>query len=267
MIGQFQKVKMRAIEYLNKKVIEGLNNNDPPWLRKNTICGFPINVAYKEPYSAFNFLLLNTSAKQNNFTSKWWGTATEFKTLGAKVFDKPTQVLYGKSGIYEPLLVYNLDQTDFLNRDWFPEVTTDYDSIENIIKNCQVKVEFINNLTEAAYYYPPKDCIEVPSKESFVNLSGFYETYIHELIHWTELRLGWHDFDLYQIPARELRAEIGSALLMTEFGVPHYSSNENVEKFILEWIELINDDPYIMFEVTQAASTAVNYLLENHGVL
>ena len=63
------------------------------------------------------------------------------------------------------------------------------------------------------------DWIQVPPKSCFVN-GSFYPTVLHELSHWSEVRVAW-DREKNGYPMGELIAEIASCYLATELGVPN----------------------------------------------
>lgn len=71
------------------------------------------------------------------------------------------------------------------------------------------------------YYYPPQDYIKFPHKELFLQgpgrLVGYVDSMIHQVGHWTEVRLGWSGS-----PAiRELRVEMVAGFIMTPLGLPN----------------------------------------------
>ena len=69
------------------------------------------------------------------------------------------------------------------------------------------------------------DYIQVPHKGSFFG-GGYYPTVLHELGHWSEVRLGW-DREKNGYPMGELVAELSSTYLTAELGVPNGDHLEN----------------------------------------
>ncbi|MGO9107598.1 MAG: zincin-like metallopeptidase domain-containing protein, partial [Thermoguttaceae bacterium] len=51
---------------------------------------------------------------------------------------------------------------------------------------------------------------------AFVSTGAFYETMLHELAHWSEIRLGW----TANYAMNELIAEIAASFISAELGVP-----------------------------------------------
>ena len=75
---------------------------------------------------------------------------------------------------------------------------TDYEPAEELIRKTEAEIHFGG---DSAFYRPPKpagsfpnhtdgDFIQVPPKSSFIN-GSFYPTILHELAHWSEVRVGW----------------------------------------------------------------------------
>lgn len=70
------------------------------------------------------------------------------------------------------------------------------------------------------------DYIQLPPKERYSPPGAFYETALHELAHWSEVRTGWdHDKNGYALG--ELAAEIAACYLATELRVPQGEGMEN----------------------------------------
>ena len=60
------------------------------------------------------------------------------------------------------------------------------------------------------------DFIMVPHDSAFTTRGAFYETILHELAHWSEIRLGW----TAKYEMNELVAEIAASFISAELGVP-----------------------------------------------
>ena len=115
---------------------------------------------------------------------------------------------------------------------------------------------------DKAFYTPrPRDFIQVPNKERFSNVSDYYETVFHEMIHWTEdkERVGQKKGHTYAFG--ELVAEIGACFLLMELGVPLADNMlVNSQSYIANWLKSMGDDPKFIFDAAAQASKAADYL-------
>ena len=78
------------------------------------------------------------------------------------------------------------------------------------------------------------DYIQVPHKSSFIN-GSYYPTILHELAHWSEVRLQW-DREKQGYPMGELIAEMASCFLATELNIPNGEHLENHAAYLKSWL-------------------------------
>jgi antirestriction protein ArdC len=266
---------------INRRIIRSLENRYIPWQKpwegRGHGVGYPREANTRKKFFGINFLLLQMSAKEHGFVSSWWGTADYFASLGAQVKDRPENVIPGnwatetilyKANGGEILtlssVVYNSEQLNILLENYPTNSTLmpSYAKAEKVFKATKANIQHTDS-GEAWYFYPPNDYIAIPKKKRFESglggLPGYYESLAHELIHWTEPRLG---FDTESNEAmRELRADIGAAMLVEELGVPHSISFSNFNKWYLQWIDLMKYDDNLIFRVCASASIAADYIL------
>jgi antirestriction protein ArdC len=270
-------------ETINRKIINVLESNQMPWQKpwcgwgKNI--GFHRNVGSNRKYFGINFLLLQMSAKRHGFTSKWWGTVHDFKKFGYQVSERPPNVETGTwateiicyahnryTSDIETIseVVYNSEQLTqtFEAYNPAPKLNVNYELCEKILNKVPVKLE-TNDSGLALYHYPPHDYITMPSQVDFMlgltGLPGYYECLAHELIHYSETRLNFHTG--YEA-IRELRAEIGAAMLVQELGLPHSINFMNFRKWSTTWINFMNRDTDLIFRIAAAATKAVDFILD-----
>jgi antirestriction protein ArdC len=102
----------------------------------------------------------------------------------------------------------------------------------------------------------------MPDKGQFVTELAYHQTLAHELIHWTGKRLdreltGKKDDPSYAL--EELVAEIGSAMLLSEFGLE--PDIDNTANYCRTWGERIAADQWLVCKAAARAEKAVQYLL------
>jgi antirestriction protein ArdC len=103
------------------------------------------------------------------------------------------------------------------------------------------------------------DYIQMPPKSCFVN-GSYYTTLIHEMGHWSEIRLKW-DHDKQGYAMGELVAEIAAAYLCAELGVPDTEPLENHAAYVKSWLEAMKNDPSYIFKASKQASKVCDFLL------
>lgn len=261
-------------------IVQSLENYETPWQKpwqgSGIGVGFPRDARTKKKFFGVNFLLLQMAAKEHNFVSSWWGTSHQFAILGSEVQRRPEHVIpgywgtetvfykedYGKVQTLSSI-VYNGDQLERKLEIYQPnfKLAPSYVLAEKVLHATKAKIKYNDN-GEAWYFYPPKDYIELPEKQRFESglggLPGYYESLAHELMHWTEPRLGF-DVDCDE-GIRELRADIGAAMLMEELGVPHSISFSNYNKWHDRWVKMLKNDHNLIFMICASASHAVEFI-------
>jgi antirestriction protein ArdC len=282
-------------QQITDQIVGALKAGDiPPW-RKGWAChggGMPANIISKRRYSGVNVLLLQMAAVRHGFTSKFWGTFNQFKALGGAVKRRPDDVPPGRWGttivffkpvtktqidpdtgheveIGFPILrtytVFNLDQAEGAKLDRFrPEPVPqlgDFVDFEPAERAIEATGADIRHGGDRAFYHRPVegggDYIRLPHKGQFQIEKEYYGTALHELAHWSEIRLGWSG----PYALGELRAEIAASFLLAELGVPQSDDLTNHQAYVSDWIKALQSDPRYIFTASTAASKAADFLL------
>jgi antirestriction protein ArdC len=251
---------MQLIEQVNETIITALEQGKIPWRSDH---GFPRDILSRRRFFGLNAILLMTTADRHEFTSSFWGTASEWDTLDGKVKEGPaTQIVLVET--MRPCQVWNLDQIsgDFpISRRLLP--TVDYAGVDRIIANTKADIRFTDEIV-AEYYYPPKDYIKMCRKEHFAKgqagIGAYYRSLLHEIGHWTEVRLNWYSDNSEE---RELRAEITSDFLAAELGIPNYPYEwrKNTHDHLDIWVKKMRKNPKWIADVAAAATNAVDFIL------
>lgn len=279
-------------ERVTNEIIDALQRGVAPWHQPwsaSANTGFPCNAISKRRYSGVNPLLLQLSALERGFQSKWWGTFNQWQALGAQVQKRPSDVPPGHWGtkiiFFKPITtvarkangdeeertfpllreytVFNADQVEgaeqFKVRHTVVPTPPDYLPAERVIEATGADTR--HGGEKACYFYPPNDYIMLPHKCYFLagigGLMGYYDTAFHELCHWSEPRLGWKG----SYAVNELRAEVGAAYLSAEIGIPSNGPGNHHASYLDSWIRGINEDHRAIFRIASAASAAADYIL------
>jgi antirestriction protein ArdC len=284
---------------ITNQIIAALESGSvPPWRRpwrlgKNA--GAPANVISKRSYQGLNPILLDLASQTHGFSSRWWGTFNQWKSLGGRVMARPSHVQPGKWGcqicFWSPITrtvrteegeeeedkffvlrlytVFNVDQVegDHLDHlragqtDTGETAVIDYQPAEEAVAATDADIRFGGG---KAFYSPSGDYIQVPPRVTFESINEFYATVLHELCHWSEhpTRLNWsrkEKENTYQLG--ELVAEIGSCYLCRELGVPASDDLTNHVAYLKSWLRAMKSDPRFIFTASAQASKAADYIL------
>lgn len=265
-----------------------------PW-RRDKNAGAPANVISKRPYSGINPILLDLAAMSRGYSSRFWATYQQWQSRGAQVRQRPADVKPGHWGtqivFYKqvkktkfengdegtetfPLLrfytVFNIDQVDGKSVDHLrasAEIETplqpDFEPARNAIDATGAEFRFGGN---RAFYARPVgefphhtdgDFIQVPHPGQFVAPQDFISTSFHELVHWSEVRLGWKG----SYALGELIAEIGACYLCAQTGVPCSDDLSNHTSYLQSWLNELENDPKAILKAASQASKATEFIL------
>jgi len=104
------------------------------------------------------------------------------------------------------------------------------------------------------------DYIMLPPRTTFSPPGAFYETAIHEIAHWSEVRTDWeHETNGYALG--ELAAEIASCYVSAELGIPQGEGLGNHAAYLRHWLEGMKGDRNYIFRAARQASKVTDYLL------
>ncbi|BBP46326.1 DNA primase [Thiosulfatimonas sediminis] len=119
-----------------------------------------------------------------------------------------------------------------------------------------------------AFYSPLSDSITLPKKEKFHSELAYYQTRLHETIHWTGAasrcnRDGIVKFDAFgstQYAFEELVAQLGAAMASAELGLESGGVDDMHVKYIKSWVKVLKDDYKAIFKASQEAMKSVRLL-------
>ncbi len=260
--------------------------------------GRPTNAVSARKYSGVNVTILWASAAVQGFEIDRWLTFRQAQTAGGKIRrgEKGTAAILfryinvpGKHGdpdssselahnnikrikMIRGFTLFNVQQCIGLPEEIVkgkPEPTLlksaweRHQQADRLITTHSVRLRFGK---KDAYYSAEKDTIFMPSKTAFESTSGYYTTLLHELTHWTGHRNRLNRpgithasaIDVNRYAYEEMIAEIGSAFLCAEFGIPGHHQHE---AYVLSWIKKLENDPRAIFDSSSEAWKARCYLM------
>lgn len=254
-----------------------------PWRRPWRFVGprFPTNHITGKQYHGINVLTLWLAAEEKGYPVDLWGSYQQWASIGAQVRkgEKAERIVY-----YSPIKKRVKDDEGQERLESFPLLKTW--SVFNI---AQVEGEVIEKFHEqssspnfddpnrgdfdrvvaatgadiryggdrALYYRLPQDYIQVPFEDQFETFPAFAEVVAHELLHWTEHRVGWEE----EYAFSELRAEIGACFLTAATGLPDGGDLTNHAKYLESWLTALQNDSRYLFRAASASSKGVDFIL------
>ncbi len=138
---------------------------------------------------------------------------------------------------------------------------------EHILKASGAKI--IHHDISRAFYNPRQDEIRLPQVNSFVSTTEYYGTALHELGHWTghSTRLNRDltgSFGTEGYAKEELRAELASAFLSAELGLP--GPLDNHASYVQSWLKVLRNDKREIFKASADAQKIATYVKDLTGV-
>ncbi|MFH5803202.1 ArdC family protein [Alienimonas sp. DA493] len=278
---------------ITQQIVEALESGDvPPWRRPWAGGGLPQNAATGNRYGGVNVLLLQHASLDSGFASPLWATYRQWQSAGCQVgrgrrgtkivFYRPlTKVVTDRRTGEEreesfPLLktysVFNLDQVEGevverLRAEHAGPIRADFVDFgpaEEAIRATEADVRFGG---DRAFYDRTGDYVQMPHKRQFDPPHEFYTVLFHELAHWCghPLRLNRAAGDRFgdsRYAQEELVAELTSAYLLAETGVPQSDDLGGHNAYVASWLKALHNDTRFIFRAATAASKAADYVLD-----
>ena len=279
------------------KIIADLEQGVRPWLK-------PWNAEHAagkitrplrhngQPYNGINVLMLWVEAMEKGFNAPIWMTFRQAKQLGAHVKkgEHGSLVVFAstikKSDTDEdtgeeierdiPFMkgytVFNVEQIECLPAHYYAtaeapklEEAQRIERAEAFLARTGATLRHGGN---QAYYTVGADHIQMPPFEFFRDPESYYETRLHETVHWTRHparldrdfgRKKWGD-EGYAM--EELVAELGSAFLCADLDLTP-EVREDHAAYIGSWLKVLKDDKRAIFSAAAHAQKAADFL---HGL-
>lgn len=287
---------------LVEKIIKNMDQGYVPLQRRWASFGRPFNPVSHCNYKAGNFIRLKIAADSAGYTDNRWCTYKQAEKQGWHIRKGEKGTLLEKWIFEEEKLVTDPD-TGKTTKEKVqlspPKCNYFYvfngEQIDGIpenpaLHNLQIEPGSEKNLEIAdkliassvcavheeqgdrAFYRPTEDAVHIPLREQFRNPESFTATLLHEMSHSTGAP-GRLDRDLSGVfgsdsyAKEELRAEIASAMLASDIGIPPSAELlQDNSNYLLSWIRVLNDDPNELFRAARDAEKAADFVLDHYNL-
>lgn len=276
------KQRRDLYQEVTDKIIAAIEAGTAPWQRGWTELaelGLPMNGQSSRRYNGINSMLLFLTSQDRGYSDPRWFTFKQASELGVKVKkgEKSTPVYFfkmlqaseqdgnaakGDTPRMIPFLteyrVFNAQQVEGIEplnvpeREWTP-----IQAVEQVVERMKPRIEHGGN---RAYYSPSAHYIQMPHQGSFPSAAEYSGTLLHELSHWTGGRLG-RQFGVSgtdEYSREEIRADLASALLSAELGVP--MQLENNAAYIGGFLKRLKEDKFEIFRAAKDAQRICDFL-------
>ena len=134
--------------------------------------------------------------------------------------------------------------------------------VDTYCKKYGITIETIHHGMEA-YFMPSKNIIRMPAKENFPNLSSYMATFFHELCHSTMIPLNRQakEQSMKTYSFEELVAELGSAILMAELGMPTEQTETNNLAYLQGWSKYLFKQSNVLVRAASQAEKASELIM------
>lgn len=206
----------------------------------------------------------------NKAEDKYYNSKQYYKKLATlndeekAIFKDQCRMIWSKKDV---VYIYNASEIEgipSLEKKQFDPINEEL--IKRIIFN--MGIEFQEKNQNKSYYNTEKDMIVLPPKERFKGEGTYFCTLLHEIAHASghSSRLN-RDLSGKKGSAayarEELIADIGSAFLMSDFGLQFDEEHLNRHlAYIQDWSELLKKDKDILFEAVKEAEFINDYVKE-----
>jgi antirestriction protein ArdC len=258
-------------EEITNRIIEELKQGRTPWVKPWSV-PLPYNAATQHRYSGINVLLLWLAP----YRRPAWITFRQAGALGGRVRkgERAIPIVYvskimkteGEEERMIPFLrryhVFNVEQVEGLPSNLYAQAQEDPTNTVNLFLS-GIDAD-VRHGCVAAYFDRTGDYIQLPDPEHFISRDRYYATRLHETVHWSghASRLNRQFGERFGDNAyvfEELVAELGSAFLSAELGLP---TELHHAEYIRSWIAILSDHRQAIFTAAAKASAAADYLAD-----
>lgn len=284
----------KVYQMVTDKIIEQMNAGIIPWHKPWHLAGSAedsaINYVTRKPYSVINQWLLGDTGEYLTFKqiqerggSVKKGAKSKFVVFFTmqpyKVMNKDGEEELRQRPVLRYYNVFHIDNVEGIaSKIDKPASQPTEVEIEGAATDAisayldrEAGLRFINNKpSDRAFYSPVEDKVVVPMPAQFDEVSEYFSTAFHELVHSTliESRCNRRDkskvafFGSHEYSREELVAEVGAAMLCSNFGYDCQKTFRNSVAYLQSWVKNLKNDPKAIVVAAGKAAAAVTYILK-----
>ena len=142
---------------------------------------------------------------------------------------------------------------------------TPIEAVEKMIANSGANV---CHGGDRSYYNSANDSIQLPQAHDFNSIVAYYDTVIHELVHWTghksrlDRKLDNARFGDEAYSFEELVAELGATIISAHLGIDQAETRDNHYKYVKGWLKILHGDGASIMTAASKAQKAADLLLK-----
>lgn len=279
------KITRDVYQRVTSEIIAQLEAGHRPWIQPWSGGDLQQLRWNGKAYRGINTLLLWAASTSKGYRSRYWLTYRQAQEQGGNVRkgEKGSLVVYAnhirkpgqddeKNTIWfmRGYTVFNAEQCDGLP-DRFTKIEDEsakLAKLDNVNERAEALIErFADKIGyggDKAAYIPDLDRVQMPKREAFTSIEGFYNTIFHELVHFSghESRLNRqlkNRFGSEAYAAEELIAEMGAAFLAARLGVEPMIREDHAG-YLASWLCALREDKRAIFTAAAAAERASEWL-------
>lgn len=289
-----QSICKQVTEKLVALMEKGVN----PWHKPWSHCSEDVAISHTngKPYSLLNQMLLGFRSGEYltfNQVKKEGGTVKKgaksevvlfWQCGGLKPVKNPdadedteeenTQWVAWKNPVLKYYRVFHIDDTEGIQAKYPQKELETISTINPIDKAENTANDYCNRTgvtlivqkSNSAFFRCSSDSVTVPLREQFKEISEFYSTLFHELIHSTghpsrlnRLKGGIHNAS-ERYSREELVAEIGAATCLSRLGIECVDTQENSAAYLKSWARFLSGDPKAFVVAAGRAEKAIELI-------
>ncbi|WP_299652734.1 zincin-like metallopeptidase domain-containing protein [uncultured Jannaschia sp.] len=292
--------KLDVATEVTNEIIALLEKGTMPWRQPWRIAGGGVPLRHNgERYQGINAFLLGLRATMMGYSSPYWMTFAQAKSLDASVRrgERSSIVVYygtakkrgaeksdegsdaggeddGREGgsyrFLKSYRVFHVSQIEGLDASYHPEPEGDPSDGPTMDPDAQAFFDAIDIDVryggDRACYIPSLDQVHMPPLDRFESAGAFMSTLTHEMSHATKAKhrldrsFGVSSFGNEAYAKEELVACVSEALMGQRMGF--YADHiDNHAAYISSWIQVLKTDTRFLFTAAAHAQRAVDFLV------
>ncbi len=288
-------------DQVTQRIIEALEAGTPPWRKGWDAMESHFNASTDKPYQGINQILLGMSG----FSDPRWLTLKQANAMKSDEHPEGLRIKKGEKAtmivrmievprgskddtadadvvaedqktrlVMKAFWVFNGSQIEGMQplpsrqREVLP-----IEAVERMMQGLKADGMSLLHGGDKACYVPKLDTIKMPERGAFHSSEDYHATLLHEAAHATGAKKRLDRFGLFgnlsnadAYAREELRAELASAMLGAELGIPQGEYHiENHAAYLASWLQALKNDKNEIFKAASAAQKISDWL-NSHAI-